>query len=365
MIDPNSAHAVAVVVGLALLAAPTGCRRQLDEPPPSAPTAIPQITSTDEENNVAIFKSAFRSVVNITNKQLRRDLFTLNVFEIPQGTGSGFVWNDEGIIVTNAHVVEGASSILVGLWDQSIYEAALVGIARDKDIAVLRIDARRDKLSPMPVGDSDDLEVGRKVLAIGNPFGLDSTLTTGIISALGREINSPTGRTIRGVIQTDAAINPGNSGGPLLDSQGRVIGINTAIIGPGGGSAGIGFAVPVNILKKVVPELIRYGREIRPVLGVSIIDDQIARRFGVQGVIVQGVQRGSGAAEAGLTGMRRTPDGRIALGDVIIGVGGNPVRSTDDFLDALEQFRPGDVVAVETLRSGERHSFKVRLGEPP
>jgi S1-C subfamily serine protease len=353
------------VLVIQLSAGLSACRKPVAEPPPSAPVAIPQITSTDEENNVAIFKAAYRSVVNITNKQLRRDLFTLNVFEIPQGTGSGFVWNDEGIIVTNAHVVEGASSIVVGLWDGSIWEAVLLGVARDKDIAVLRVKTPKDQLLPLPVGDSDQLEVGRKVLAIGNPFGLDSTLTTGIVSALGREITAPTGRTIRGVVQTDAAINPGNSGGPLLDSQGRVIGINTAIIGPGGGSAGIGFAVPSNTLRKIVPELIRYGREIRPVLGVSIIDDQIARRFGVEGVVVQGVQRGSGAADAGLIGMRRAADGRITLGDIIVSVGGNPVRGTDDFLNALEQYRPGDVVEVQTLRGKEPRKFQVRLGEPP
>jgi S1-C subfamily serine protease len=261
--------------------------------------------------------------------------------------------------------VEGASSIVVGLWDGSIWEATLVGVARDKDIAVLRFKAPKDQLAPLPIGDSDQLEVGRKVLAIGNPFGLDSTLTTGIVSALGREITAPSGRTIKGVVQTDAAINPGNSGGPLLDSQGRMIGMNTAIIGPGGGSSGIGFAVPSNILKKVVPELIKFGREIRPVMGVSIIDDQIARRFGVDGVVVQGVQRGSGAAEAGLIGMRRTADGKIVLGDVILSVGGIRVRGTDDFLNALEQYRPGDVVEVATRRENQSQNFQVRLGEPP
>lgn len=353
-----------VLIGAALIPLLSQCDRKLDKPPPTAPAVVPQITTTDEANNIAIFERAHRSVVNITGKRLRRDLFTLNVFEIPQGTGSGFIWNDQGIVVTNAHVIEGASQIIVGLYDQSTWEAKVIGVARDKDLAVLHVDAPTERLIPLPVGDAEQLRVGQKVLAIGNPFGLDSTLTTGIVSALGREITSPSGRTIHGVIQTDAAINPGNSGGPLLDSHGRVIGINTAIIGPGGGSAGIGFAVPINIVRKVVPELIEFGREIRPVLGVSILDDAIARRIGIEGVIVQGVQRGSGAAEAGLIGMRRTPDGRIAVGDIIVAVETQPVRNTDDFLTALERHQPGDIVAVETLRSGERRTFQVRLGEP-
>ncbi len=319
---------------------------------------------SDEQNNVDIFKRASPSAVYITNLGLRQDLFTLNVSEIPQGTGTGIVWSKDGFVITNFHVIEGASKVAVGLTDQSIWEAKIVGTAPDKDLAVLKIAAPAAKLVPLPLGNSDQLEVGRKVLAIGNPFGLDSTLTTGVISALGREINSPSGRRIRGVIQTDAAINPGNSGGPLLDSSGRLIGINTAIIGPSGASAGIGFAVPVNTVRKVIPELIQFGRQMRPVLGISAVDDQIAQRLGVQGVIVAGVGRGSGAAQAGLTGVKRARDGGVILGDVILAVNGTKVRDNSDLLDALELHKAGDTVTVETRREDGPHSFQVQLSAP-
>ena len=353
----------ALLLGLVAFGCEQEYRDPLPAPPSTLPAVIPQITSTDEANNVAIFKSAHRSTVNITNNRRRRDWLTLNVFEIPRGSGSGFIWSEQGYIVTNAHVIEGASSVVVGLYDQSSWPATLVGIARSKDIAVLKIEAPAELLKPLPVGDSEGLEVGRKVLAIGNPFGLDSTLTTGIVSALGREIDAPNGRTIQGVIQTDAAINPGNSGGPLLDSLGRLVGMNTAIIGPGGGSAGIGFAVPVNIIRKVVPQLIQYGRIIRPVLGIAIIDDQVAARFGVRGVIVQSVQRGGGADAAGMIGLRRDFEGRIALGDVIVAIDGESVDDSNDFLNILESYRSGDVVSVKTVRQNKQRTIRVKLGE--
>jgi S1-C subfamily serine protease len=323
-----------------------------------------QSVGSDEQNTIDVFKQAAPSTVYITNVQLRRDLFSLNVMEIPSGTGSGIIWSRDGLIITNFHVIEGANKLAVTLTDQTTYEATVVGTAPDKDLAVLRINAPPNKLTPLPLGDSDKLEVGRKVLAIGNPFGLDSTLTTGIVSALGREISSPSGRRIRGVIQTDAAINPGNSGGALLDSSGRLIGINTAIIGPSGASAGIGFAVPVNTVRKVVPELIRHGREIRPVLGISVVDDQIARRLGIQGVVVAEVGRGTGAAKAGLQGVQRSPDGRILIGDVIAGVDGKAVKDANDLFDALEDRKPGDTVTVNTLREGKAREFRVTLGSP-
>jgi S1-C subfamily serine protease len=326
--------------------------------------ALAQPLGNDEQNNIEVFKRAAPSTVYITNVQLRRDIFSLNVLEIPGGTGSGIIWSRDGLVITNFHVIEGANKLAVTLTDQSTYEAQVVGIAPDKDLAVLRINAPAGKLVPLPLGDSDTLEVGRKVLAIGNPFGLDSTLTTGIVSALGREISSPSGRRIRGVIQTDAAINPGNSGGALLDSAGRLIGINTAIIGPSGANAGIGFAVPVNTVRKVVPELIKYGREIRPVLGISVVDDQIARRLGIQGVVVADVARGSGAARAGLQGVRRSTDGRILIGDVIIAVNGKAIKDTNDLFDALEERKPGDTVTVRTQREGRTREIPVTLGTP-
>jgi S1-C subfamily serine protease len=319
---------------------------------------------SDEQNNIDIFKRASPAAVHVTNVQLQRDLFSLNVSEIPAGTGTGIVWSKEGYVITNFHVVEGASRVAVGLTDQSQWEAKIVGVAPDKDLAVLKIDAPPGKLFPLPLGDSDALEVGRKVLAIGNPFGLDSTLTTGVVSALGREISSPSGRRIRNVIQTDAAINPGNSGGPLLDSAGRLIGINSAIIGPAGANAGIGFAVPVNTVKKVVPELILYGHENRPVLGISTAADPVARQLGIEGVIVVDVVRGSGAAKAGLQGVKRTPDGRTLLGDAIVALDGVRVRDNDALLTLLETRKAGDTVTVTALRGRSEIKLQVTLSSP-
>ena len=356
-------------IALGLSMAMAGCQRQ-ESPSASpvqaapAPVVMPKITSTDEENNIQIFKNASPSTVFITNTQLRRDLFTLNVFEIPQGSGSGIVWNREGYIVTNSHVVEGANSISVGMGANHTYSAKLVGLARSIDIAVLKIDAPPDMLRPLPLADSSGLRVGQKVLAIGNPFGLDLTLTTGIISALGREISAPNGRRIRGVVQTDAAINPGNSGGPLLDSTGRLVAINTAIIGPGGGSAGIGFAVPINTVAKAVPQLIRYGKMIRPTLGIGAALDSNARDLGIEGVIVLDASPGKGAAQAGIQGVSRGPDGRLKLGDVIVGIDRYPISDSDDLLNALEQYKPGDVVTVRTQRRDEEKQFRVRLSAP-
>ena len=361
---PRKLRRILALSGIAAVLLLSGCKTREAERPESAPLVTPRITSTDEENNVEIYKLASPSTVFITTKQLRRDWLTLNVFEIPQGSGSGFIWNTDGYIVTNAHVVEGANRITVGLSDQSTWDAKLVGIAQEKDLAVIKIDPDDKPLKPLPVGNSDTLQVGRKVLAIGNPFGLDTTLTTGIISALGREITSPNGRRISNVIQTDAAINPGNSGGPLLDSSGRLIGVNTAIIGPGGGNAGIGFAVPVNTVRVAVPQLITHGRLIRPVLGLSLVQDHVARRFGIEGALVLAVIPGQGAARAGITGVRRTPDGRVVVGDVIVAVGGRPIKNSDDLFDALEQFKPGNEITVVTQREGQKKHFQVLLSAP-
>ncbi|MGV3592766.1 MAG: S1C family serine protease, partial [Gammaproteobacteria bacterium] len=238
-------------------------------------TALPaadylSFQTEDEANNIEIFRAASPSVVYVTNTRLyRTSPFSMNVQEMPQGTGTGFVWDESGLIVTNDHVVQNADRVLIRLNDQSLWEAKVLGTAPDKDLALLKIDAPADKLIPLPLGDSSQLEVGRKVIAIGNPFGLDTTLTVGVVSALGREINSLTDRTIRDVIQTDASINPGNSGGPLLNSLGQLIGVNTQIVSPSGASAGIGFAIPVNTVKRVIPQLEKYGREIWPVLGIQ------------------------------------------------------------------------------------------------
>jgi S1-C subfamily serine protease len=240
----------------------------------------------EEKATIGLFRQASPSVVNITTIAVQRDFFTLNLYQIPEGTGSGFVWDTTGNVITNFHVIHNADAAQVTLADQSAWKARIVGVAPDKDIAVLRIDAPANRLRPIPIGTSKELQVGQKVFAIGNPFGLDQTLTTGVISALGREIESVTRRPIQGVIQSDAAINPGNSGGPLLDSAGRLIGVNTAIYSPSGASAGIGFAIPVDTVNRIVPELIRYGKLTRPGIGVQIAEDQIAQQLGIKGVLV-------------------------------------------------------------------------------
>jgi len=275
------------------------------------------------------------------------------------------VWDDGGHVVTNFHVVQAAlekrDAIRVTLNDRSTYDAEVVGVSPDQDLAVLRIRAPSVRLRPIPLGTSADLQVGQQVYAIGNPFGLDYTLTTGIVSALGRTIQSVTRRRIEDVIQTDAAINPGNSGGPLLDSAGRLIGVNTAIYSPSGSSAGIGFAVPVDTVVRVVPQVITHGRVIRPRLGVYPAPDSIARRMNIQGVLVREVEEGSGAEQAGLRGVRQMPDGTILLGDIILQIDGQPIRDTDALLNTLEKRKVDDVVEVTILRDDQTQTVKIRL----
>lgn len=314
----------------------------------------------DEAATVELFRQASPSVVFITTKSVRRDAFTLNLFELPRGTGSGFVWDKKGHIVTNFHVIQGASSAQVTLADHTTWDAHLVGAASERDLAVLRIDADVSRLVPVPLGSTDDLNVGQKVFAIGNPFGLDQTLTTGVISGLGRQIRSVAGVPIEGVIQTDAAINPGNSGGPLLDSAGRLIGVNTAIYSPSGAYAGIGFAVPADAVNQVVPDLISYGKVARPGLGVSIADATISRRLGVTGALVINVAEGSAAEKAG---MRPTmyEDGQISLGDIIVSVDGEKVASGDDLLKVLRNHSVGDEVTVKVQRPEGEVDLQVRL----
>jgi S1-C subfamily serine protease len=319
----------------------------------------------DEQNTIAVFQEVAPSVVFITSKAIRQGFFFTETYEVPAGSGSGFIWDDRGHIVTNFHVVENASALTVTLSDHSSYEAEISGVEPSKDIAVLRIEVPSSKLRPVRAGSSASLQVGQKVVAIGNPFGLDQTLTTGVVSALGREIKASNGRTIQDVIQTDAAINPGNSGGPLLDSRGRLIGINTAIISPSGSSAGIGFAVPVNTVNRVVPQLIQYGKVIRPGLGVGIINNNeyYTRRLRIEGVIIESVQRGSAAYKAGLRGLQTNRWGDATLGDVIIGINDKKVRSFGELGDVLEQYKIGDVVTVKVLRDGEEKSVRVQLQE--
>ena len=316
-----------------------------------------------EKTTIALFEAASPSVVYITTTAVQQDIFSMNVMQVPQGSGSGFIWDRAGHVVTNYHVIAGADAAQVTLADHSSWPARLVGEAPERDLAVLRIEAPADRLRPIPIGSSDDLRVGQSVLAIGNPFGFDQTLTTGIISAVGREIESVAGVPIRDVIQTDAAINPGNSGGPLLDSAGRVIGVNTAIYSPSGGSSGIGFAIPVHAVQGAVPDLIAHGRIRRATLGVELAPDTVLRQAGIPGALIFQVVPGSGADEAGLRGTRRLRLGRWELGDVIVAVEGEAVRSAADLLLALEKKEPGETVRVELLRDGRRSTAEVRLGD--
>jgi S1-C subfamily serine protease len=314
----------------------------------------------DEQNTIELFREVSPSVVYITTIALRRNLFSLNAVEIPQGTGSGFVWDENGRVVTNYHVVKDASRIEVTMADNSTWEAVLVGAAPDKDLAVLQIDAPKNRLHPIAVGGSLELLVGQKVFAIGNPFGLDQTITSGIISALGRGIKSITGRTIHDMIQTDAAINPGNSGGPLLDSAGRLIGVNTAIFSPSGAYAGIGFAVPVDEVNRVVPQLIRSGKLIKPGIGASLADERLVKRLGIEGILVLGVEPGGAAHKAGIRPTRQYGN-EIVLGDIIHGISGVRVYNYDDIRTELERYSVGDEVLVNIIRDGQAMDLSLTL----
>jgi S1-C subfamily serine protease len=320
--------------------------------------------ASDEKSTIELFERSRASVVFISTRQQVRDFWTRNVFSVPRGTGSGFIWDDAGHVVTNFHVIEGASEATVRLADGRDYKAGLVGVSPSHDIAVLRIGVGFKRPPPVPLGTSQDLKVGQKVFAIGNPFGLDWTLTTGIVSALDRALASESGAAIDHLIQTDAAINPGNSGGPLLDSAGRLIGITTAIISESGSSSGIGFAVPVDTVNRVVPQLIRDGRYIRPTLGIEI-DEGINRRLRemlrTDGVFVLQVQPGSAAEQAGIISARIAEDGSFVPGDVIVGVDGHQVAGVGELLGRLDDYKVGDTVKLGLQRAGRRLEVPVTL----
>jgi len=373
--------AVGIVLGLVVS---TGMQRALSPasaPPEAAPpqgaadpaTAAAQRAADtssgldpEERHTIQLFKEASRSVAFITTQVERVDYWSRNVMEVPAGSGSGFVWDDRGHVVTNFHVVQDSDSQKVTLGDAT-FDAKTVGFARDQDLAVLRIQAPSEKLVPIRLGTSASLQVGQKVYAIGNPFGFDYTATNGIVSALGRTIRSPSNTSIFDVIQTDAAINLGNSGGPLLDSRGRLIGVNTAIYSPSGASAGIGFAVPVDTVSRIVPELIAHGRVVRPVMGVGF-DEQLSaavtRRLGVEGVLIRQVYEGTGADSAGLAGTQVDRRGRVIPGDVIQEIDAKPVRSTSDLLGRLGSYKPGDTVTLTAWRDGKARKVQVKLRAP-
>jgi S1-C subfamily serine protease len=342
--------------------------RRLTDPnaQPRAVTARGELAPI-EQSVIALYKSASPSVVHVTNVALRRDRFTLDVLSIPQGTGTGFVWDPRGYVVTNAHVVAGGQQFRVTLADDTNAQADLVGADASNDIAVLRLrGVAEGKLSALAVGTSDDLEVGQSVFAIGNPFGLDQTLTTGVISGLARQIQAANGQVISGVIQTDAAINPGNSGGPLLDSAGRLIGMNTAIISTSKSSAGIGFAIPVSTINHVVPRLIRGEKPQRAGIGVTLAPDQETERRKIKGALILGVIRGGAAEQAGLQGMRDDPEsGELLLGDVITAVDDRAVGSGKELQAALSTRAVGDRVRLGVLRGGKTLTLDVTLQPVP
>lgn len=335
-----------------------------------APDSTPRLVTprgelaADEKATIELFEKSKNSVVYITTRTQVMDLWSRNVFSVPRGTGSGFIWDDAGHVITNFHVIENASEATVQLADGRSFRAALVGASPAHDIAVLRIGVGFKRPPPVPIGTSHDLKVGQKVFAIGNPFGLDWTLTTGIVSALDRSLEGDNGNTIEHLIQTDAAINPGNSGGPLLDSAGRLIGINTAIYSPSGASAGIGFAVPVDTVNRVAPQLIKAGKYIRPALGIEVdegLNQRLAQLRGVAGVVVLRVTPGSAAEAAGLKGARISPDGGIVPGDTILAVDGKAVDSVGKLLATLDDHRVGDTVKLTILREGKKIELPVTL----
>jgi S1-C subfamily serine protease len=321
--------------------------------------------AADELATIQLFEKSRDSVVYISTSQLVRDIWSRNVLAVPRGTGSGFIWDDAGDVVTNFHVIEGSGQAEVRLADGRDYKAKLIGASPEHDIAVLRIDLGPNHPSPVPIGTSADLRVGQKVFAIGNPFGLDWTLTNGIVSALDRSLPSEGGASmVEHLIQTDAPINPGNSGGPLLDSAGRLIGINTAIFSPSGASAGIGFAVPVDVVMRVVPQLIKQGSYKPPSLGIEA-DDGLNRRlsslFGHKGVFVLRTMPGSGAEKAGLNAVTVMEDGRIVPGDIIVGIEGKPIESVSGMMARLDDFKVGDVVAIDIVRGRDSRRIPVKL----
>ena len=334
------------------------------------PDATPRLVSArgdlaaDETATIELFEANQVAVVHITSVEARRSrsFFMPEVMDVPVGTGSGFIWDERGYIVTNYHVIERATAAIdVTLPGGEHADARVVGADSSTDIAVLAISAPGVELHPVLVGQSEGLRVGQKVFAIGNPFGFDWTLTTGVISGLGRRIESIAGNTIRDVIQTDAAINPGNSGGPLFDSAGRLIGMNTSIISPSGASAGIGFAVPVDTINRVVPQLIANGRPTRVGLGISMADDAIARRYGLPGVIVAEVQPGGAAEQAGIQAPVDTHSGPVL--DLIVGIDEALIRNRNDLLRELAGHKPGDQVQVRVLRGKQDLRVPVRLQE--
>ncbi len=325
--------------------------------------------ATDEQNNIEVYRATSPGVVYIQSTTMQTDFFGMYSRPV-EGAGSGSIIDEQGDILTNFHVIANAEKLTVSFGTGKTYPAKVIGKDPDTDLAVIRLlETPKDTLTIVPLGDSDKLIVGQKVLAIGNPFGLDRTLTTGVISGLQRPIRAQNGRPIEGAIQTDASINPGNSGGPLLDSHGRMIGINSQIESPSGASAGVGFAIPVSIAKRIVPQLIRDGEIRRPKLGISTRDVESLQnqvRLPVtSGVLIVSVLPGGAAASAGLRGVVQTENGDLELGDIIVAIDGEKVGTNDDLFKILDKHKLGESVSLEIFRQGSRMTVPVRLTEGP
>lgn len=328
-------------------------------PLPSPPNYLLE----DERNTIDIFSRISERVVNVSNLRYARvGFFSFDVTEVPAGSGSGFIWDDNGYIVTNFHVIQGADRLTVSFKNGKTLAAKIVGAEPRKDIAVLRVKPEGLRgLQAMPLAESSKLQVGQKAVAIGSPFGLDQTLTQGVISALGRSIPGVGGVTIRDMIQTDASINPGNSGGPLLDSRGFLLGMNTMIFSESGSSAGIGFAVPSSTINRIVTQIIKNGRVVQVGIGIEHFDSMINRQLDIEGVIIRAVAQNSAAARAGIRGTSRLATGEIVLGDVIVGVEAMKIRNYDDLYNAFESFQVGETVKISFLRDGRRQTVPVQL----
>lgn len=331
----------------------------------SAPVVERPWLLEDEKNTINVFEKAADNVVFVGNSALMGSIFSNEVVEVPAGTGSGFVWDNKGHIVTNYHVIAKASSITVTLKNGKKYSAKVIGAEPRRDVALLKVADAKDLPQGFTsfLGDSSQLVVGQKTIAIGNPFELSHTLTTGVVSALNRSFPSPVGITIRDMIQTDAAINPGNSGGPLMDSRGYLIGMNTAILSQSGASAGVGFAVPVNTIKRIVTQLINSGKITYAGLGVDFLPPRVSKALKIDGAIIDHVLPGSAAAKAGFIGTKPRPRSEKDLGDAITAVDGQAVKDIDDLYNIIEQKQVGDIVTVEYLRQGTKKKTSVPLGK--
>jgi S1-C subfamily serine protease len=357
---------------------------------PAQPKTPSRYLTAEEQATIDLFQRNTPSVVYITNVAQRRDVFTINLNDGPTGAGSGVVWDSHGHVVTNWHVVAGAAKVNVTFADQQVYSATVVGYDDDKDIAVLQVDyenpvangpgkygvsadappplatTRRTEADarPLPIGTSGDLMVGQRVFAIGNPFGLDHTLTTGVISGLGREIQSGnTGRPIDGIIQTDAAINPGNSGGPLLDSGGRLIGINTAIYSNSGTSSGVGFALPSDMVRGIVEQIIEFGRVTRPIMGITFAPDAAVEQLGLGGVLVLDARVNGPAWRAGVKATSRDQAGRLILGDVIVALDGTLIKNSSDLYRTLDKHAVGEEIALKVMRGEDKVDLMLTLDD--